>query len=111
MEAPLGIMQTVPVVAPWAGAELTAANNTVPISMRIDAEAKLIFFKNYTRICGLIKKTVRLRFSAFPSFTSLLSVPSIPMVHCDVLKTAQTFPLVRVAVVLQGDPIDELVLR
>jgi hypothetical protein len=65
-DALVGIMHTMPVDAPCAGVEFTAANKTVPINMRIDAEAKVIFFKNYTRICGLHKKTVRLRFVAFP---------------------------------------------
>jgi len=51
--------------APCAGGEFTAAKKIVPINMIIDAEANVIFFKNYTRILGLPKKEVRLRFSAF----------------------------------------------
>lgn len=58
-EAPLGIMHMVPVDAPFAGGEFIAANNIVPISMRIDAEARVVVFKNYTRTCELFKKTVR----------------------------------------------------
>ncbi len=55
----------VPVDDPCAGEEITAAKNTLPIRMKIDAETTAIFFKNYTRIIGLLEKAVRLRFSAF----------------------------------------------
>lgn len=57
----------VPVDAPFAGGEFTAANNIVPINMRIDAEARVVFFKNYTRICGLIKENSSFKVCCFPS--------------------------------------------
>jgi hypothetical protein len=54
-----------PVDDPCAGEEITAAKNTLPIRMKIDAETNVIFFKNYTRILGLLEKAVRLRFAPF----------------------------------------------
>ncbi len=58
----------IPLGAPFAGAEFIAANRKVPISMKIDAETTVIFFKNYTRILGLLKKAVRLRLATVAPF-------------------------------------------
>jgi len=60
-----------PVDAPSAGAEFIAANKTLPISMKIDAETSVIFFKNYTRILVLLEKAVGLRFAIVPFLNTL----------------------------------------
>ena len=60
-EAPEEIMHIVPVDAPLTGGEFIAAKKIVPISMKMDAETNVIFFKNYTQILRLVKKAPRLR--------------------------------------------------
>jgi hypothetical protein len=56
--------------------------------MRIDAEANVIFFKNYTRILGLLKKSARLRLAVFSSSIGSNSLSCIPAAHYDAKESA-----------------------
>ena len=78
-----------PVDAPCAGGPLTAPNKTVPISMKIDAETNAIFFKNYTRILGLLKKAVGLRLATVAFSTNTNLSPSLPAALHQLLRIAQ----------------------
>lgn len=64
-------MHMVPVDAPCAVGEFTEANKIVPINMRIDAEASVTFFKNYTHIFGLLKKSSSFKVCGFRSSIGL----------------------------------------
>ena len=91
-KAPLGTMHIVPAESPCAGGESTAANRRLPISIKIDEET-IIFFKNYTRILGLLEKAVSLRLVTVDIFNGSIIFPRIPKVHLNVLKIASALDL------------------